>query len=67
MIDNLKITEGISGYWFYHFSHPETITKSLCGKQTMRTAMPLSSWGAIGHLRERYCKECEKLALEVEP
>ena len=55
------VTEGVEGYWHYHLSKPETFTRSLCGKQVMKTELPLSSWGIVGHLKERYCKDCELL------
>ena len=52
------ITEGVEGYWHYHISHKDKFIKSLCGKDTMMTELTFSSWGFIGHLKERYCKEC---------
>jgi hypothetical protein len=58
--DNLVITEGIMGYWYYHLSKPENINQSLCGKQVMRTAMSNTDWGINTELKERYCSNCEK-------
>lgn len=57
-----KVSEGIHGTWFYHLSTNEHSTLGLCGARTMHTSVPLSAWGGVGHLNERYCKECEKLA-----
>ncbi len=57
------ISEGVMGYFYYHISPNNTLTKSLCGKTVMPTQIPVNTWGIVGHLNERYCKECEKLAL----
>lgn len=66
MRGDLQVTEGIHGYWFYHLSEPGKHWKSLCGKSTMQTSMPLSHWGVpFGDhfpIKPRYCRECEKLA-----
>ncbi len=56
------ITEGVEGYWQYHFSNPGKTSRSLCGKATMQTEMTHEQWGFVGHLNEKYCSECEKLA-----
>ncbi len=58
------ITEGIEGYWHYHWSKPEFFTISLCGKQTMQTSLPASLWGTRGHLNERYCKLCDEIRVK---
>lgn len=60
-VADLQVVEGISGYWFYHLSNT-TPAHALCGAHTMYTAVPLSAWGCIGHLHERYCAECARLA-----
>lgn len=57
------ISEGVEGYYFYHISPDDSPTKSLCGKTVMPTQIPVSTWGFKGHLNERYCAECEKLAM----
>jgi len=56
----LKIVEGIAGYYFYHLSESgENGKPALCGnKEVMSTGLPLSSWGYVGHLKERYCSLC---------
>jgi len=58
---NIIITEGVEGFWYYHLSKPETFNRSLCGKRVMITNLPLSSWGTVTHLNEKYCKDCEQL------
>lgn len=58
---SLVIVEGISGTWFYHWAPKDRYVKALCGAQTMTTNCPPESWGFVGHLKERYCKECERL------
>ena len=61
----MRVVEGVSGTWFYHLTDKDSDAVALCGAQTMHTAAPLSSWGFAGHpghIRYRYCKECEKLA-----
>jgi hypothetical protein len=60
------ITEGVAGYWFYHISEKNKFTKSLCGKDTMRTSIPLEQWNikGDGHIPEKYCKECERIYKE---
>jgi len=57
----IVITEGIGGTFYYHFSEKKKFIRSLCGKKTMTTALPVSSWGIKTHLNERYCEECFKL------
>ena len=56
----LRITEGVAGTWFYHLGRGDMV--ALCGAKTMQSNAPLSSWGFVGHLRERYCAECARLA-----
>lgn len=56
----LHITEGISGAWFYHLSKADNKAMALCGARTMITAIPLTAWGARGHLKEGYCATCAK-------
>lgn len=56
------ITEGIGGAWYYHLSRVNSQTRSFCGKQTMFSPAPLDTWGQVGHLKERYCSTCERLA-----
>jgi hypothetical protein len=59
---NFIITEGIESTWHYHISFEDKPHISLCGRKTMRTNLPLKSWGIVSeHIGERYCKECKKL------
>lgn len=57
----LHITEGVSGRWFYHLSEKGTNAKALCGARTMATSIPLSAWGHVGHLNERWCVTCAEI------
>ena len=63
---NVKMCEGVEGMWNYHLcpEDDENGTKSLCGRQTMYSGSPISSWGfKPGHMPSSYCMECEKIAL----
>lgn len=61
----MRISEGIHGTYFYHYSdHPKSL-RALCGVQTMATAIPLSSWGYKDHLNERYCDKCEVIFAQM--
>ena len=54
-----KIRESIHGNFFYHISLDKEV---LCGKEiTLVTLIPISAWGIVSHLGEKYCKECEKI------
>jgi hypothetical protein len=56
-----EIVESIFGNFLYHIALDG---EPLCGKariETMPTSIPLSAWGVRGHLKERYCKECERI------
>lgn len=66
--DNLYVVEGIAGVYHYHLSLTgENMKPALCGEtRVMHTECRVSSWGGkISHLRESYCKECEKKAIEL--
>lgn len=55
----LIVTEGIAGVWSYHLSLADKFTVSLCGRQTMKTGLPLSAWGIKSkHIPESYCRVC---------
>ena len=54
----ILVTEGIESMWYYHLSKSDKPCQSLCGKSVMRTSVPFENWGIVGHLKERYCKEC---------
>ena len=57
------ITEEVTGNYSYHISETPTFTKSLCGKDItmMWTNIPFTTWGHVGHLRERYCNKCKEI------
>lgn len=57
------ITEGVAGYWYYHISEEHNFMKSLCGKDTMKTSIPLKHWNNIEqeHIPIKFCKECDKI------
>ena len=62
-MEDLVVTEGIAGVWFYHLSHWKTYTTSLCGRDTMMSPVNLKNWGKSGsNTPDKWCKECEKLA-----
>ena len=65
----LKITEGVSGTWFYHLSHATSPTRALCGAWVMSTSVPLSRWGRLipnYHINERFCSKCTALRAAAE-
>ena len=53
------VTEGVSGYYYYHISEYLNFTRSLCGKFVMQTQVHLSTWGTTSHIREKWCSECK--------
>jgi len=60
--DKYQVTEGISGYWHYHLSPKSNLSRVLCGARTMHCYLPFDRWGFVGHLNEKYCDECLKIA-----
>ena len=59
----LVVDENISSTWFYHLRMTDEVS-ALCGVQTLRDEKPLSDWGHKSHIKERYCKKCEDIAIE---
>src|SRR3990167_551705 len=61
------VTEGVESTWHYHLSEPRDgrETWALCGARVMNTTIPISAWGTVGHLRERWCSFCETEAGEA--
>lgn len=58
----ITVHENVSGNYFYHIAVDDV---PLCGRSsTMRRELRLESWGMVSHIGERYCKECERLAVE---
>jgi hypothetical protein len=63
----LFIVEGVAGLYHYHLSlNGDNMKPALCGNtRVMHTGCKLSTWGLIGHLNEKYCKECEEIAVGI--
>ena len=55
------ITEGILGYFHYHWSTTDKPYISLCGTETMKTSVPNEAWGVKTHIEEKYCEKCNCL------
>jgi hypothetical protein len=53
------VTEGIHGTFRYHLSETRS-GRALCGARVMLTHIPVSAWGTVSHLGERWCAACEK-------
>lgn len=60
--DDLRMVEGVAGYYFYHVSRAGKESRAACGAQTMPTGVPLATWGLKDHLNSRYCGHCAELA-----
>lgn len=64
----MHIVETVTGYYAYHLSASMEVGKypTLCASKTMvmPTLLPLASWNYTGHLREKYCAKCSKIAKE---
>lgn len=57
-----RVCEGIGGTWFYHLADNLAYnSRAICGAQAMSTQVPIQAWGFVGHLRERYCADCERI------
>lgn len=67
-LDGIIVTEGVEGFYRYHLSSdaPHEFVRGLCGARTMRTSIPVASWGIpFGeHLvpRPKFCEKCAELA-----
>ena len=58
-----KVVEGIESTWHYHLRRvDQRVSESLCGAQVFSTEIPVSAWGVVTHLRERYCSKCAEEA-----
>src|SRR6185312_14757803 len=62
----IQVMEGVSGTWFYHLGRKGQTT-ALCGARVMTTQVPLSAWGHVGHLHERWCAKCADLHVAPSP
>jgi len=63
--EKYTVSEGIGGSFHYHLSNAGNPGESICGKQTFFTLIPVSAWGTVTHLRERYCAKCMELATDT--
>ena len=63
----LTIWEGAESCWHYHLSTGGRMDV-LCGNNhVMQTGLSLNTWGFRSeHIRESYCKECTRIAKEME-
>jgi len=65
--NDLVITEGIAGVWFYHWALPDSFV-SLCGARVMFTSIPANKWGCTHknyHIPEweaKWCSKCVQLS-----
>ena len=61
------VTEGVAGYWHYHLSEKGKEYRSLCGRPTMRTSIPLHRFGLwqaapdSAMIKGRWCEACQKI------
>lgn len=61
-MNDFMMVEEVYGNWFYHIAYKDFFTHPICGMDiiTMQTSIPMSTWGFVGHIRERYCDACKK-------
>ena len=59
---HLVVTEGVESTWYYHLSEVKDgrETVAICGARVMHTEVPITAWGFVGHLKERWCKACHE-------
>lgn len=56
------VVEGVESTFRYHLCRSDqSPVMSLCGRATMHTQCPLSAWGTVTHLREKWCEDCWKI------
>jgi len=64
--NELVVTEAANGFWDYHLSRRASLMRSLCGKSTLPTAIPVSAWEAQPQeslpKKPVYCRTCARLA-----
>ncbi len=65
---DLRIVEGVMGYWSYHLAEPGKYT-AICGGggTMMHTAIPLKHWGKpCGNrmIHFKWCTECRELSYQ---
>lgn len=63
-MNDLVITEGVSGLWHYHLSPVGKTTRALCGAQVMPTVIQRKDWrvpfGEHFPKRPTWCDKCEQ-------
>ena len=59
-LPELRVVEGVEGMFRYHLATQDQM-KAVCDpeRRVMHTSIPLSTWGFRGHLKEKYCAQCE--------
>ena len=59
----MHIVEGIASVWFYHLSETgRPAQPALCGEtRVMQTLIPVTYWGKVSHIGEKYCHKCSEL------
>lgn len=63
-----EVAESISGTYFYHVRDANSTTdayRALCGARVMTTSIPMSDWGVVTHLHDRWCKQCREAYLSA--
>lgn len=63
--DKLRVAEGIHGTFYYHLRTPDA-HRGLCGDKVMPTSIPVSAWGTVTHIKERWCSRCAAAAKQLE-
>jgi hypothetical protein len=63
----LRVVESTTCSRSYHLRVGDD-GKTLCGIEAVPTAIPVTSWGTVSHVRERWCKYCAELGVvETKP
>lgn len=62
-MQDLRVTEGVSGLWHYHLSRPGEYL-GLCGARVMNSSLALSDWKLArnsDHMPKSatYCAKCD--------
>lgn len=63
--DKLRVAEGVHGTFYYHLHNPKA-HRGLCGDKVMYTSIPVSAWGTVTHIHERWCSRCVTAAKQLE-
>lgn len=70
-MNQLRITEGVSGLWHYHLSLPDQY-QGLCGARVMNSNLLLSDWNLAknpAHFPKgaTYCAKCDAARPRLAP